>query len=119
MRFGASTFLVLLTFTFHMLPFVLCSDVPVFPADNGRPQQIDGVHRRGLVVERQTVIVTETDTTGVVIETTQVDATVTGTGTAIIQTTTSTRIAAPSTTQVGDIRCDLVEETTDVWPFLL
>ncbi|KAI5857019.1 hypothetical protein BZA05DRAFT_387019 [Tricharina praecox] len=94
MRFRASTFLALLTFTFHELPFALCSGSP----GDATPQQVDGAHRpRGLVVERQDVTVTEIGTTNVVTATTQVEATVTESANPILETRTSTLTAAPTT----------------------
>lgn len=94
MRFRASTFLVLLVFTFHELPSARCSDAI-------SPRHVDGggggAHRRG-VVGRQEIILTEVTSTNDVTITTTQEATVTAPAETVIRTSTTTTAAMPTET---------------------
>lgn len=95
MRFRASTFLVLLVFTFHELSSARCSDATsrLVDGDGG------GAHRRGVVGRQDIVLTTEvTSTTGVIFTTTE-DITTTESATTVIATRimTATTTAATST----------------------
>jgi len=94
MRFRASTFLVLLVFTFHELPSARCSDAT-------SPRPVDGnggeAHRRRVVGRQAITEVTNTDVTLLATET----ITQTGSGTIVIITSTKTAaITAAKPTEV-------------------